>query len=195
MGTNYYLESENLSLKPYSEIDIKYLYQWFNDQIITYFLETGLKPLTEKQIKEELAKEIDSGSIIFILLDKRKKIPIGIIGLYSVNTISRKAEMRIIIGDKKYWGKGLGTQAVDLITFFAFDHLNLNKVALGVSAGNISAYKTYQKSGYKKEGILKDDVYRNGKFYDGINMAILRKDYEKIFYKKHLKRFTFSNNK
>jgi lysyl-tRNA synthetase class I len=39
--------------------------------------------------------------------------------------------------------------------------------------------KSYEKSGFKIEGILRDEMYRNGRYYDMIRMSVLRPEYEK----------------
>ena len=95
----------------------------------------------------------------------------------------------MLIGEKDFWGGGYGTEITELITYYGFDRLNLNRIYLGYTADNKAAGKVYQKAGYVFEGTLKKDIYRNSKYYDSIRMAILRKDYYEKFYKLHSERF------
>jgi RimJ/RimL family protein N-acetyltransferase len=37
--------------------------------------------------------------------------------------------------------------------------------------------KSYEKSGFKREGVLRQEIYRNGKYYDAIRMSVLRQEY------------------
>src|SRR3989344_5646391 len=186
MKDNFFLSSERLAFRPYQEADAELLHQWFNDPIVTYYLETGLRPQTLEQIRQTIHKELESpASVVFMIVAKDKGLTIGIIGLYAINEVARKAEMRIIIGNQNYWNKGLGAEALELISFYGFDRLNLNKIHLGVSSGNEGAKKAYLKAGYVQGGVLKQDVYRNGQYYDGINLAMLREDYLKGRYEEH----------
>ncbi len=151
---------------------------------------TGQRPKTEEQVVDIMAVNLKSEeNTVFVVCDIKSGKPIGLVGLYEIDGTARKAEMRIIIGDKNYWGKGYGTELTELITFYGFDRLNLNRVYLGVTSENAGACKAYEKAGYVYEGTLKDDIYRNSSYYDSIRMAILREDYYKKYYPKHKKRF------
>lgn len=57
--------------------------------------------------------------------------------------------------------------------------MNINKVKLTVFDFNDRAKRCYEKVGFKVEGILKDEVFRNGKYRDVIQMCIFKKDYFK----------------
>ncbi|MBU7025134.1 MAG: GNAT family N-acetyltransferase, partial [Theionarchaea archaeon] len=90
---------------------------------------------------------------------------------------NRKAELGIFIGEKKYWGKGYGTEAVRLGLKLAFEALNLNKVYLRAFINNKRAQKCYEKAGFKKEGILRQDMFKNGNYIDCIVYSILMEEY------------------
>ncbi len=61
-----------------------------------------------------------------------------------------------------------------------FEKLNLNRIYLGVNAENKSGVRAYEKSGFTREGVLRQEQYRNFRYYDVIRMGILRSDYEKL---------------
>ena len=61
----------------------------------------------------------------------------------------KSREFGIIIGDKKYWGKGIGFEATKLILDYCFNKLKLNKVTLTTSEFNKRAIKLYKKLGFK----------------------------------------------
>ena len=165
-------------------------YRWFNDSETTYYMFTGQRPKTLEQIKNLVEAETRSEeNTIFVVCDKKTGKPIGRVGLYELDHTVRKAEMRIIIGESAYRGKGLGTEVVELITFYGFDRLNLNRVYLGVTHENKGAVRAYEKAGYAYEGTLKDDIYRNSRYYDSMRMALLRAVYYRKFYPKQSKRF------
>lgn len=153
-------------------------FQWANDPEVTYYMFMGAYPNTIEALQEEYDKLIKSkNDVVFAIIDKKTDTHIGNVGLYTINWISRSGELRIIIGEKKYWGKGYGTEATKLVLEYAFDKLNLNKVWLGVNVEHVAAVRCYENAGFVKEGILREEIYRNGKYYDAVRMSVLRKEY------------------
>jgi len=194
MTLNYFLKGENIFLNRLEANELKKLCRlitdWVNDGVVTYFMFTGQKPQNYKQVFNDFKKQLDAGgNIIFLIGDCKTKKLIGYAGLYDINYTSRKAEFRILIGEKAFWGKGYGTEVTELVTFYGFDRLNLNRIYLGYTASNKRAGWAYGQAGYVCEGTLKEDIFRNSRYYDSIRMAILRKNYYKKFYKSHSKRF------
>lgn len=209
----HFLESEKVYFCPYHPKDAWTIHQWFNDPVVTHYMFTGQKPTTLNQVKNSMKRDIKSDStsttikniralmnqeikspynIIFIVCDsKSQKEIIGMVGLYEIDETSRKAEMRIIIGNKEYWGKGYGTEITEMINFYGFDRLNFNRIHLGVTEENKGGVRAYEKAGYTYEGTLKQEMYRNSRYYDAIRMAILRDDYYKKYYKEHKERFFY----
>ena len=152
--------------------------QWANDSDVTYFMFMGATPSTSERLEEEYEPLWKSkNDIVLAVIDKKTDVHIGNVGLYGINWISRAAEFRIIIGEKKYWNKGYGTEATQLTVAYGFEKLNLNKIWLGVNQDNKSAVKTYEKAGFIHEGTLRQEIYRNGQYYDAVRMSILRDAY------------------
>lgn len=191
MNKNFFLRGERVFFRPIQTEDVLLIYQWFNDPITTYFMFTGQKPETLDQIKKLVEDRVQSEhNTIFIVVNKNTNEAIGLVGLYEINYTARKAEMRIIIGNENFRGRGYGTEITELITYYGFDRLNLNRIYLGVTDENIGGINAYKRAGYVYEGTLKQDVYRNSQYYDGIRMAILREDYYKNLYSKHKEKFS-----
>lgn len=187
----YFLEGSLVVLRPLFEADIPLLAQWLNDPEATYFMFYGQRPQTEEQVREHFVKQAaDESNVVCIILDKKSRGPIGFAGLYDLHFTARSAEFRIFIGEKKFWGMGYGTEVTELFTFYGFDRLNLNRIYLGVTSENKGGAKAYEKAGFTQEGILKDDIYRNSRYYDSIRMAILRNNYYKTLYPAHKKKFS-----
>jgi len=79
----------------------------------------------------------------------------------------------IFIGEKEYWGQGYGTEAIKLFLRYLFVDKQLHKVAVTVSDFNKRAIRAYEKCGFRKDGVLRDNAIVNGKFIDHIVMSIL----------------------
>lgn len=65
---------------------------------------------------------------------------------------NEEATFHIFIGEKKYWGKGIGTIATRLIIEYAAKYLNLKRIVLSVKKEHIAAIKAYEKVGFKIAG-------------------------------------------
>ncbi len=90
----------------------------------------------------------------------------GVIGLSIQKDVYRKsAEIGYWIGEP-YWGKGIATKAVKLITKYGFNELDLHRIYAGVFAYNIASMKVLEKNEFEKEGIFKNAIFKNGKFHD-----------------------------
>jgi ribosomal-protein-alanine N-acetyltransferase len=147
---------------------------------VTQFLSRGTLPPQEQLLLQDydLVKN-QSTDIQFSLFDKKSHQFIGLVGLHSINWLSRHAEFRILIGEKKFWGKGLGTEACQLCLAYGFEALNMNKIWLGVNTENKKAYESYLKAGFKSEGVLRSELFRNGRYYDIARMSLLLNEYTK----------------
>jgi RimJ/RimL family protein N-acetyltransferase len=156
-----------------------HMFDWTDDPEVTRYLFRGLFPnnleLAEKAYDQMISNEKE---VELAIVDKTDDYMIGIAGLHSINWIARTAEFRILIGEKDYWGKGIGTEVTQMMCAYGFLKLNLSKIWLGVTKANERALQTYVKSGFALEGELRNEVYRNGKYYNVVRMSMLREEFE-----------------
>lgn len=100
-------------------------------------------------------------------------ILIGRCGLLRVDWKNRLGELGIMIGDSAYRSRGYGTDAMGVLCDFAFAEMNLHKLKLSVFGFNQGAIRCYEKCGFVKEGILKDELFRAGKYHDVVVLGKL----------------------
>ena len=142
---------------------------WEKDDEVTYYLYRGKLP---QGFTDNL-----SNSVEFEIIDLKTKSIIGCSGLHSINWISRSCEIRVLIGDKLYWRRGYGRRSIEETLAYAFNVLNLNRVWLGVNSEHMAALKLYTKIGFVYEGVLRNEFYKHGRFYDITRMAMLRPEW------------------
>ena len=104
---------------------------------------------------------------------------IGHCGLYYVDWVARKAEFSIYIGDSKFRGKGIGSDALRTLIKYGFEDLNLNKIWCEVYTNNTSV-KIYRKIGFIDEGILRQNAFKNGEYVDGLILSMLRSEWQAL---------------
>lgn len=102
---------------------------------------------------------------------------IGQCGLMHINETARTAELGIGIGDKRYWGRGYGREAVNVLLEYAFRYRNLRRVWLWVHADNERAIRSYVACGFVEEGRLREHVFSNGRYLDAVYMGVLRAEW------------------
>jgi RimJ/RimL family protein N-acetyltransferase len=134
---------------------------------------------SEKKIKEQIEKRDQDNfkSFRFSIRTLADDKLIGDVGLWVSSWTHIDAWLGISIGDRDYWGRGYGTDAMRLIVQYGFIELNLRRITLGLHAYNERAFKSYEKVGFKLEGRMRGEGLRDGVRFDGLYMGILREDW------------------
>jgi len=185
-----FLQGPRLALRAVQPEDAAALAAWMADEEVTYFMFTGQRPLTEARVAEDLQRTVDDArNAVFMVVERETGRTIGTAGLYDAHPTALKAEFRVLLGDKMCWNRGYGTEVTELLLFYGFDRLNLNKIWLGVIAENAGAHHAYLKAGFREEGRLREELYRNSRYYDAIRMSVLRAEYYPDMHRAHAKIF------
>ena len=102
---------------------------------------------------------------------------IGSIGFFNLDQRNRSSEFGVMIGEKRYWNNGFGTEAVRMLCQHGFNTLNLNRIYLRVYENNPSAIRAYEKAGFTHEGRQRQAEFRDGKYMDILVMSILKNEF------------------
>jgi ribosomal-protein-alanine N-acetyltransferase len=152
---------------------------WMDDEEVTRYMFCRWRPTRIEEIEAAYDRTIGSNADIeFAICCRSKDCIVGVSGLHDIHWLSRQAEFRIMIGDKSAWGRGYGVETAQLLVRYAFEKLNLNRVSLGVNSEDKRAIRCYEKVGFTDEGISREAVFRNNRYYDAVRMGILRRDYK-----------------
>jgi RimJ/RimL family protein N-acetyltransferase len=137
-------------------------------------------PRSKKQIKEFVEKELFGdrpGIYFFMIRSLEDDHIIGELGMDGVRWNHGDAFIGISIGEREFWDKGYGTDAMQILLRFAFDELNLHRVSLTVFEYNPRAIRSYEKAGFVYEGRERKFLDRDGKRWDMLYMGILREEW------------------
>jgi len=176
------LVGDYVYLSPVSFEDTEKYVEWLCDMEVVKYLDvasTNIDLNKEKEILEKLTKN----NVILGIINKETNLIIGNVGLHNIDHIHAKAELGIFIGNKNYWNRGFGTEAVKLMLDYGFNVLNLENIHLRVMSYNFRALKSYQKIGFIESGKLRSAYKLAGKRYDIIFMDILAEEYQSIYLK------------
>jgi len=166
-------------------------YTWLNYQKNTELLETGKFPNTiEKQLKylkteiiskkKLLSNSKTDKKIQLGIVDKHTNILVGMVSAYNFNYFSRTCYVSVIMDLKKKLKNRLETfkEAQDLIIDHIFFKMNFRKIYSGTSSEKLSIL-TEKLWGFKREGVLKEHEFINGKYVDSYLIGLFRKDWKK----------------
>lgn len=105
---------------------------------------------------------------------------IGQCALFNVDPVAMTCELGIAIGDKEFWGRGYGREAISLLLYYAFRLQNYRKVWLKVLGKNERAQRAYAACGFIEEGRLRAQVWSDGEYDDLVQMGIMRIEWERL---------------
>lgn len=137
-------------LRPLELQDADISYKWRNDPDVwryTKFVSNG--QITQETEQKWLINKLN--------LNNEKRFAICLVetnryigNIHLLNITKETAEFHLFIGERDYWGKGIGFQACLILLKFAFINLNLKSISLEVHAENIAAYAIYKKIGFQR---------------------------------------------
>ena len=166
-----------VSIRRFEKMDIPLKVEWVNNPANNSFLHYDIPIEVEKT---ELWFENNLGRADrYDGLIEMDGIPVGLIGLLSIDQKNSKAEYYILIGNTDFKGKGIAKEASCQILNYGFFKLGLNRIYLYTEAENESAQRLFEKVGFIKEGCLKDDILSHGRYVDRYVYGILKECWKK----------------
>jgi RimJ/RimL family protein N-acetyltransferase len=156
--------------------------RWINDLHVA----TGLgvindqvMPMTDQDEEEWFdAIRKDSSGVTFTIYERDTERPLGNVSLMSIKRPNRSAELGIVIGERSAQGKGYGTEATRLMLDYGFTLLGLNRIWLEFVDRNEAARRAYERAGFKEVGRAREAWLLGGRYYDGVIMDILAREFE-----------------
>jgi RimJ/RimL family protein N-acetyltransferase len=172
-------EGQKVRLREYRKEDIPLRLAYINDPEIAQNLTPDIPyPMTlheeEKWFDSITAVSDTYKFAIETLTDNRF---IGGCSISNVDWRNSVATIGIFIGSKVHRGNGYGSDAIKILMNFIFLQMNINKIKLTVYSYNKAAIKCYEKCGFKIEGVLRQEIFKDGKYYDKIAMGILKSEH------------------
>lgn len=151
------IKTKNLILKELSILDVKLKYvNWLNNKNINRFLESRKSKQTIKSCKIYVDKiKKNPNQYLFGIFIKSKNAHIGNIKLEISHPKEKIADIGILIGEKKYHGKGFGTESIKAIVKFAFKEKKMKRIQAGFYETNTASIKSFLNSGFELDGCLK----------------------------------------
>ncbi|MCX8131531.1 MAG: GNAT family N-acetyltransferase [Clostridia bacterium] len=173
------IENDKIILREWADSDAERLAEIANNKKIFDNLRDAFPhPYTIDDAREFIALQKDNNNglskIFAIVVDGRVA---GSIGAFLKGDVYRKnAEIGYYLAEE-YWGRGIMTKAVRLITAFLFENFDINRVYAEPFARNTGSRRSLEKAGFRLEAELKCNVVKNGIIEDSCIYAILKDEF------------------
>jgi diamine N-acetyltransferase len=171
------LKTERLYLRPMFEEDAQFIVDMRNNPKILNSL-FSYRMITVQEHLNWYKNNLNNDNRIDLMICKKDdNMPVGTVNLANIDYKNQKAEFGIMISES-FWNKGYAYESSQRFIDYSFDEFNLNKIYLEVLKENKTAINLYEKLGFIEAGILKEDIFKNGKFKDVLIMSLFSDDLE-----------------
>ncbi|MHC5062113.1 MAG: GNAT family N-acetyltransferase [Planctomycetota bacterium] len=169
----------NICLRSLEKRDMELKVKWYNDPQVNKTLILNEKLELAKSLEWFDRAKNDDSRCDFIIETKDGE-PIGLTGLLGIDRMHGTAECFCVIGEKSFWGKGIGTRVHSLLLQWAFNEQNLHKIWAVVYTNNTAVLKLVKKLGFEIEGTLREEKHIGGKRIDLLRIGVLRNEFRPL---------------
>lgn len=167
-------EAAGIYLRLMTREDTELIVKWRNsDAVRKNFIYQEM--FTREGHENWIRTKVETGQVVqTIICELATDKPLGSVYIRDIDRQHNKAEYGIFIGEETARGRGIGTAAAKLMLRYCFEEEGLHRVYLRAFASNIQAIRSYEKAGFVREGLLKDDVRIDGVYRDIQWMAAVK---------------------
>jgi len=180
-----YLETKRLIIKSHTPDNAELMCMWENDPELLYYSDNqpeNREPAsisgTEEYLKKIMQDDDNPVSIHFAVHKNNDNEFIGYGMIAEIDAYNKHCKLGIVIGNKQEWGKGFGKETLHNIANYCFSVLAMNRIGAEIYDFNSKAIRVFEKTGFKREGVLRETVLKNGKYADEYIYSLLRNEWE-----------------
>lgn len=154
--------------------------RWEQDSEFLRLLDASpARPRSEDEIAHWIDSERrSSNNFLFGIRLLENDDLIGWVELDGVLWTHQTCSLAIAIGNRSFWGRGYGADAMTLALQFAFHELNLHRIHITVFSYNQRAIALYENLGFQREGVYREYLHRDGQRYDMLLYGLLRREWD-----------------
>jgi RimJ/RimL family protein N-acetyltransferase len=179
------IATARLVLKPHTLENTSRLNEWENDPELIYLNDDQPEPYstqsleeTHKYIQRHLEVGPNQQATHYAIHRRQDGLFIGYGMIAFIDRYNRSCRLGITIGDKSQWGQGYAREALLAVLQYCFHTLSLNRIGAEIYAFNTRSIVLFEKLGFKREGIIRQCVYKKGHFEDEHIYGLLREEWQ-----------------
>ena len=179
---NYKLVDGKITIRSIMKKDLRgEWWKWLNDKKVTHLMDKGYSKNTIKKQRIYYQKIKNSKKDILFAVCKNKK-HIGCVGLHKINKKKKEAQFGILIGNRRYHGKGIGAFVWKRVVDFGFQELKLKKINTMIVHKNYPSLRIANSIGFKKKICLKNYIKKGQEKFDYIKLTLKENEFKKKNY-------------
>jgi RimJ/RimL family protein N-acetyltransferase len=168
------LVGRHVALRRPMASDLAALKRWYRDREIARLTRYQERPMTEPEVERFFqGRMLSVDALAYSIVELPEWRLIGFTTFSALDVDNGSVMFHITIGERDAWGRGLGTEATEMMVEHAFERLQLHRVGLSVFSYNVRAIRAYEKAGFRIEGRLREAIAREGIYFDEVQMGIL----------------------
>ncbi|HMB63846.1 MAG TPA: GNAT family protein [Eudoraea sp.] len=160
------LKGKNIYLRALEPEDLEFLYELENNPAI-WEVSGTVTPYSNHVLKlylENAYRDIYDVKQLRLCICANEGNTIGLIDLFDFDPKNRRAGMGIVVLDPSDRNKGVGAEAIELLSKYAFTILNLRQLYANVGEENVASIHLFKKLGFEKVGVKRDWILSEGIF-------------------------------
>lgn len=176
------LRGEKVRLTAIQSGDMPTIARWWHDpEFLRLYNTAPAAPRNEDQLSRRFdTSHTSPDTFLFAIRPLEEDDLIGLLEFDGVEWAHRTTFVSIGIGAAEQRGQGYGRDAMRVGLRFAFHELNLHRVCLTVFGYNTAAIALYERLGFRREGVYREHIERDGRRYDMILYGLLRPEWAEI---------------
>ncbi len=172
------IEGRGVVLRRPRADDLPAVERWYRDPELARLTRYQVRPMATAEVDRFFRTRLLSVDALAYAIEERPGGRfVGFTTFSALDADNGSVLFHITIGERHAWGRGLGTETAELMLRHAFERLALHRVGLSVFSFNTRAIRSYEKVGFRAEGRLRDAILRDGRYWDEVQMGILRDEW------------------
>ena len=169
------LMGRRLLLREPTQADGEHLFAWTTDPLVTRYLAFDSPHSIEETLQfigrcEEFRRQ--DREYVFVIADRSTDVARGVTALRHIDRAARSAEIGTWLR-RQDWGAGVNGESKALLLDYAFDVLELHRIEARIAIENQRSRRAFERLGGRREGTLRESLYKEGAFHDQALYAIL----------------------
>lgn len=163
--------------------DLPSVVRWYRDPEIARLTRYQTRQMSQAEIERFFqVRMLAPDALAYSIVELPAWRLIGFTTFSALDGDNGSVMFHITIGERDAWGRGLGTEATELMLSHAFERLGLHRVGLTVFSYNTRAIRAYEKAGFRFEGRLREAIQRDRRYFDEVQMGMLAEEWMEARY-------------
>jgi len=164
----------DVTLRPLERGELHFVHVLNNNRsVMGYWFEEPYESFVE--LEELYRKHIHDQSERRFIVEDAAHERVGLVELVEIDHLHRRAEFLIMVSPE-HQRRGYARAATRLAINYAFRVLNLYKLYLLVDVDNTRAIRIYEDAGFRREGVLIDEFFSDGRYHDVVRMCLFQRE-------------------